>query len=157
VTPQMLRLVLGFLAAFVLLSVAPHLPGLVAALSDPALTDRLGDLLLYAAGGLALSILSIHLLRRLGALRVERPRVPGVAGSNLGLRIRQASRHGARVPVLARRFRLSQDAIRVATGREGSTRAAPKGSSFRPRQPALPTKPRATPVAARRTPYRVIA
>jgi hypothetical protein len=154
----MTRLVLGFLAAFVLLSVAPHLPGLIAALSDPDLTDQLGDLLIYAAGGIVLSVVCIHLLRRgWRAPRVRRAAAPKASGSSLGIQIREASRRGAQVPELARRFRVSQDAIRAATGRDGSTRAAPKGSSFRPRQPALPAKPLATAVAVRRTPYRALA
>ncbi|MBZ5621608.1 MAG: hypothetical protein LAQ69_23195, partial [Acidobacteriia bacterium] len=106
-TPKMLRLVLGFLAAFVFLSVAPYLPGLVDALNDQALTDQLGDLLIYLAGGVAVAVVSIYLLRRQRAPRVKRVRAPRAAQSNLGLLIRQASREGTSVPDLARRFRLS--------------------------------------------------
>jgi hypothetical protein len=154
-TPQMKRLVVGFLAAFVLLSVAPHLLEEADRLSDPATAESLSDLLGYVAAGLLAAVGSIALLRRLRA----RPRGARTLRSALGLgrRLRQASREGARAPELARRFQLSQDAVRAAIGRDGPGSAAPKGSSFRSRQGALPAKPRARAVPVRQTPYRALA
>lgn len=154
-TPQMKRLVVGFLAAFVLLSVAPHLPRLADRLLDPALAESLSDLLGYVAVGLFAAVGSIALRRRLQA-RLRRARAFRPA-QGLGQRLRQASREGARAPELARRFQLSQDAVRAAIGRDGSASAAPKGTSFRSRQAALPVKPRARAVAVRQTPYRALA
>ncbi len=192
-TPMMRRLVAGFLATFVLLSLAPYAPeGLAlarrlapvagAALARLAgsaagwlgaidLTGPAADLLLAAAASLTLALLALLLLRH----RAEAPRrrsAPAAArtavararpssaepvASALSRRLREAAREGERVPEVARRFRLSQDAVRVAIGRAAPTPAAPTGKSFRSRQPVLPAKPRATPVASRRTPYKALA
>ena len=154
-TPKMFRLVLGFLAAFVLLSVAPHLPDLVGGLSELAQTEVLANLLGYLGVGAFTAMASIALLRRLGA---RPPRIRrGRPARQLGLQLRQASREGARAAELARRFHLSQDAVRTAIGRDGSSAAAPKGTSFRSRQAVLPAKPRAKALPVRQTPYRALA
>lgn len=190
-TPMMRRLVAGFLATFVLLSLAPYAPeGLAlvrraapvagAALARVAgtaagwlgsldFTAPAADLLLAAAASLTLALLGLLLLRH----RAEAPRrrrasatrgtavarTPAAAepvASALRRRLREAARDGERVPEVARRFRLSQDAVRVAIGRAAPTPAAPTGKSFRARQPVLPAKPRAAAVASRRTPYQAL-
>ena len=156
-TPKMIRLVLGFLAAFVLLSIGPSLPELTSGLSialaiglaSAASTGPPGDLFLYTAGGLALVGGLVFLLRRWRARPKE--------SSDLGRRIREASRGCAHVPELARRFRLSHDAVRVAIGWEGARPAASRGTSFRSRQPALAAKPKATAVAMKGNHYRALA
>ena len=151
-TPQMFRLVVGFLAAFVLLSIAP---GLMVLLGQPGVVDRLGDLLLFLAAGLSLSAGAVVLWRhRIGRWMTPR-RSPG--GSDLAFQIRQAARRGARGSDLARKYRVSQDAVRLAIGREASPPAGLPGSSFRSRQPALPLQPRAHPALARRSAYRASA
>ncbi len=81
---------------------------------------------------------------------VARPR----KDDSLGARIRQAALQGERSSALARRFGLSQDAIRVATGRRPTmgTTVGDKKLRHRPRAsvvlPAAPTT-RLKPVAAR--------
>ena len=70
---------------------------------------------------------------------------------------RPAMHGGERVPEVARRFQLSQDAVRVAIGRPAPSPAAPTGKRFRSRQPVLPAKPRATPLASGRNPYKALA
>jgi hypothetical protein len=151
----MKRLVAGFLAAFVLLSMAPYLPEQLGRLADPVLLEALPDLVGYAAAALLASVGAIVLVRRIRTtprrVRTVRP------AQHLGLKLRQASREGAKAPELARRFQLSQDAVRTAIGRDGSSSAAARGSSFRPRQAALPAKPRARAVAVRQSPYRALA
>jgi hypothetical protein len=156
----MIRLVAGFLAVFVLLSAAPALPEAVALLQDPVLTEVWNEMLPFILGGVALAIGSIALLRAArhrpakpvrpsAPARPSRPPLPArvsrsepkLAISPLALEIRQAARQGGRVSELARRFRTSQDAIRIVMGREGVHSAAPEGSSFRPRQAALPSGP----------------
>jgi len=154
-TPKMFRLVLGFLAAFVLLSVAPHLVDLVRTFAEPAQAESLADLLGYVGVGAITAVSSIGLRRR---LRARPPRMRRVRpAQQLGLKLRQASREGVRAAELARRFHLSQDAVRTAIGRDGSSAAAPKGTSFRPRQAVLPAKPRAKALPMRQTPYRALA
>lgn len=173
-TPQMIRLVAGFLAAFVLLSVAPALPVAVALLQDPILTEVWNDMLPFVLGGVVLATVSIVLLRAVAnrPAKPVRPSAPSrpshspvparvsrsepkLAISPLALEIRQAAREGGRVPELARRFRTSQDAIRVVIGREGVHSAAPEGSSFRPRQAPLPARPVAKALPLSRTRSRV--
>ena len=130
-----------------------------------------GDLLLVAAASLTLLLLTLLLLRhRAEAPRrrpAARPARAAVArrsadpvappSSALSRRLREAARDGERVPEVARRFRLSQDAVRVAIGRAAPTPAAPTGKSFRSRQAVLPARPRATPVPSRRSPYKALA
>ena len=192
-TPMMRRLVAGFLATFVLLSLAPYapegialarraVPVVAAALArlaqaggawlstlDPG--GPAGDLLLVAAASLTLLLLTLLLRRhRAEAPRrrpAARPARAAVArrsadpvappSSALSRRLREAARDGERVPEVARRFRLSQDAVRVAIGRAAPTPAAPTGKSFRSRQAVLPARPRATPVPSRRSPYKALA
>ena len=163
-TPQMIRLVAGFLAAFVLLSAAPSLPAAGAWLADPALGDVVLAMLPYTGAALLAAVGAIALLRRrrrraatpAGGGRSPAPArrraQPQPAASAFAEEIRQAARRGARAPELARRFRTSQDAIRVVLGREGAPSAAPAGSSFRARQAALAPRPaaRALPPARNR-------
>ena len=190
-TPMMRRLVAGFLAIFVLLSLAPYAPeGLAlarraapvvgAALATVAafaggwlgtidLTGPVADLLLVAAAGLTLTLLVLLLVRHRAEAprrRAGRPPARGAVArraaaapaiSMLSRRLREAMHGGERVPEVARRFQLSQDAVRVAIGRPAPSPAAPTGKSFRSRQPVLPAKPRATPLASGRNPYKALA
>ena len=172
-TPKMLRLVLGFLAGFVLLSAAPRLPGALGGLADRAATDLVGDVLLATATALCglLALVIVRRRRRPPATRRHvrlRPLPAGVRRalarppreprpSDLGARLRQAARTGERVPQLARRFHLSQDAVRAAIGHGASGPAAPTGKSFRSRKASVPAKPRALPVAPQPSPYRALA
>lgn len=163
-TRQTFYLVLGFLAVFVLISLAPSLPDLADRLEDPAFIDQLGDILLFVAAAICLIVPAIVVSRRLkGPRRSKRARTPS-AGSDLASRIRQAARRGERIPALARRFNLSQDAIRAAIGRGGSAQpvlirrsgsapAALPGTSFRARQPTLPAQPVRKQLPGRRSPY----
>lgn len=190
-TPMMRRLVAGFIAAFVLLSLAPYAPEGLALVRRAApvagatlarvagtaagwlgaidLTGPATDLLLAAAASLTLALLALLLRRhraeaprrRSGARpsRTALARTPAAAepvASALSRRLRQAARDGERVPEVARRFRLSQDAVRVAIGRPAPTPAAPTGKSFRARQPVLPAKARAAAVTSRRNPYKAL-
>jgi len=177
---RQLRLVLGFLAVFVLISIAPMLPDLGTVgsdlIADVSLTDGLGNLLLVCAGGLVLSV-GVIAARRRWLARERRPRqaaakaparalVHGEASrpsgaaaveSPLTRQLRKESERGCRVPELARKFGLSQDAVRGALGRSPTAPAARAGSSFRDRKPASPPAARAKPVSLRRSPYQVTA
>jgi hypothetical protein len=181
--PRQLRLVGGFLTVFVLLSLAPAWPDLRAAgadllsgvdLSEVDLTEGLGNLLLVMAGGLVLSVGIIAARRKLVAgRRRERESRPSTSravtsqpsashavrlpDSALARRLQKESSRGLRVQDLARQFGLSQDAVRVALGRVGTAPAAPKGSSFRSRQPASPAAAKAAAITTRRSPYQVMA
>lgn len=176
--PRQLRLVVGFLTVFVLMSVAPTLPDLRSAgselLADVDRTDGLGNLLLVVAGGLVLSVGVIAARRRLLARprrgRQSRPstgralaghRSPRAAAalpeSVLARQLRKESTRGLRVPELARQFGLSQDAVRVALGRVVTAPAAQTGRSFRSRKPASPVPARAAAVARQRSRYQVMA
>jgi len=175
--PRQLRLVVGFLTVFVLMSVAPTLPDLRSAgselLADVDFTDGLGNLLLVVAGGLVLSVGVIAARRRLlarprpgsrsrpsiaRALAGQRsPRAAGVPESVLARQLRKESTRGLRVPELARQFGLSQDAVRVALGRVATAPAAQTGRSFRSRKPASPVPAQAVAVARQRSPYQVMA
>lgn len=156
-TARTARLVTGVLALFVLLSYAPRLPELAAALEDPAVSDKAGDLLLFGAAAIGLSVVTIGVRRRL-ARRVRLARRAD-AGTGLGPRIRQAARgeRAVHVPDLARRFRTSQDAIRAALGREATTPAAKSGTSFRTRQQPPRAKPAARSVVTPPRAYRALA
>lgn len=175
-TPKTLRLVLAFLAGFTLLSALPRLPEIMAgarrlAATLPPVTlpapDQLGDALLGTAAGL-LTLLLVLIARRRPATAPTRAAAPGrmrravararAAGraSELGQRLREAARAGARVPDIARQFQLSQDAVRAAIGRSVPGPAAPEGKKFRARQSSLPARPRATPVARGRNPYKAL-
>lgn len=177
--PRQLRLILGFLAAFMLISIAPLLPDPHSAwrgvLSDTELLDGFGNPLLLSAGVLVAAAGVIVAWRRFLGRRREAP--PGthssaaraiargdsraaaviVEASALTRRLRKASDRGARVPELARKFGVSQDAVRGALGRAPTAPAARPGSSFRDRKAASPARPRAAPVASPRSPYQVIA
>ncbi len=181
--PRQFRLVAGFLTVFVLLSFAPTLPDLRAAgadllagvdLSEFDMTEGLGNLLLVLAGGLVLSVAVIAARRKLlarprrtpakgpsasRAVARKEPVAPmaSVPDSALARQLRKESNRGVRIPELARQFGLSQDAVRVAVGRVAPAPAAPKGSSFRSRQPASPAPAKAAAVAKRRNPYQVMA
>lgn len=181
--PRQLRLVAGFVTVFVLLSFAPTLPDLRAAgadlfsgvdLSEVELTEGVGNLLLVMAGGLVLSV-GVIAGRRKFLARPRRSPAPrpstsravarqasttpaaSVPESALARQLRKESNRGLRVPELARQFGLSQDAVRVAVGRVAPAPAAPKGSSFRSRQPAAPVPAKASAVSKRRNPYQVMA
>jgi hypothetical protein len=152
----------------------PRLPGALGGFADRAVTDLVGDVLLATAtvlcgllalviarrrrqaapprGGTAGAALSLAGVRRALARPPREPRP-----SDLGVRLRQAARTGERVPQLARRFHLSQDAVRAAIGHCASGPAAPTGKSFRSRKASLPAKPRALPVGPQPSPYRALA
>lgn len=176
------RLVAGFLAAFVLISVAPVLPDLTTPFSiggiridvNAPLADGVGELLLTLAGGLVLAAVIIAGRRALRARRAPSRRTVGrpsqavasraraerpvaIRESALTLQLRKEAERGIRVPELARTFGLSQDAVRGALGRRVTAPAAPGGSSFRSRKSVTPAKPAARAIATRRTPYQALA
>ena len=72
-----------------------------------------------------------HVIARTGDARVARAR----KDDSLGAKIRQAATQGERAPALARRFGVSQDAIRTATGRAvaGGVIRSARTSPSRPR------------------------
>jgi hypothetical protein len=163
-TPQLTRVVAGFLLAFVLLSLAPQLPGLVTTLRDPALAAVVEQMWWLAAVGAAVGVVAIAAVRRRAQRSSARaPRRPDTARgpaprrsdapSALSQQIRDAARRGGSVPDLARRFRLSQDAIRAAVRGDRSGAAGPRGTSFRSRQEPLPARPSPKALPSRRTPY----
>jgi hypothetical protein len=181
--PRQLRLVAGFITVFVLISFAPTLPDLQAAgadllagvdLTGVDLSEGLGNLLLVMAGGLVLSVGVIAARRKLLARPSRKPAArPSTARalarqesttslaclpeSALARQLRKESGRGLRVPELARQFGLSQDAVRSAIGRAAPAPAAPKGSSFRSRQPASPVPAKGSAISKRRNPYQVMA
>lgn len=139
--PRLFRLIAGFLAGFVVLSYAPVLPTLVGNIRMPspaALPDGTG---LAAAAVLTLTLLLLVVRRRRPAVRpvrsAARPPSPPPASALLG-ELRRAADQGERVPALARRFRLSQDAVRAAVGAGPSSPAARAERVSRARQRALP-------------------
>ena len=156
--PRTLKLVLLFLGGFVLLAYAPivveEAPKLLASLgslSVPALpamdlgNEMVGDILLGSAAGMLAVLLVLRLRRRADAAPAvtARPALQLVTTHESPLRtdIRKAAATGERVPALARRFRLSQDAVRVALHKEGPADAArPERSSRRERQLPPPAK-----------------
>lgn len=156
-TPQMVRLLAGFLAAFVLVSLASKLPDTAAVLSRPGLLAEAGSLLLWVAAGLLIPIGAVIAWRRLhGLARRRAARSP--SGGDLPTRIRRAAQGGTGVPRLAREFRLSQDAVRVALGQHGTASpAASPGTSFRGRQATLGRPGARRPGQPGRTSYRVPA
>ena len=157
-SPRILKLVLVFLTGFVLLAYAPVLvqaaPTVGAALGAipvpafPTLAsdgDLLGDMLLGTAAAMLALLLVLRLRRRVAASPAVTPRpalqLVTTHESPLRTDIRKAAATGERVPALARRFRLSQDAVRVALHKEGPTDAArPERSSRRERQLPPPAK-----------------
>jgi hypothetical protein len=180
-SPRILRLVIAFLAGFVLLSLLPALPDALTALErlpDPA---PLGDILLGITAGLCSVLLVIVVRRRKAGYRqahafqqalarqpavrapttavARRPQGAAVepARSELETRIRCGARKGERLPALARRHGLSIDAIRTALGEPRSAPAASRGSSFRSRQQSVPAARSAAAIPVRRTPYRALA
>lgn len=171
--PRQLRLILGFLSAFVLISVAPRLADLNATgpFSDADRTAGLGNLLLVLAGGLLVSLSLIIARRRFigrrcrdfqsGSATVARggsaQDVISAEGSPLTRQLRKESDRGARVAELARRFGLSHDGVRSALGRFPTTPAARGGSSFRGRKLTPPAAARAKDPALRQSPYQIIA
>ncbi len=176
--PRQLRLVVCFLAIFVLISVAPVVSALPASFAglrlDPDVANGLGDLGLTFAAGMVLAVGLIVTRRRLLARRARRPQsrpsqavavarresgkdTPVVRNSELTRRLRKRAKGGARIPELARTFGLSQDAVRSALGQGVTPPAAPGGSSFRNRKAATPAKPAARAVAVRRSAYQALA
>lgn len=182
---RLLRLVIGFLAGFVLLSLLPMLPEALRSLERLPDPDQLGDILLAVTAGLCLVLLVVLVGRRRAATRQVHPfrqalarhaaapvpapaavaRRPGTVAagaaaapqSALEARIRTAAHKGERVPALARRHGVSIDAIRTALGEPRSAPAASRGSSFRPRQQSLPAAPPARAISVRKTPYGALA
>ncbi|HTS87713.1 MAG TPA: hypothetical protein VMG41_04410 [Gemmatimonadales bacterium] len=155
-TARTVRLVAGVVGILVLISYAPSVSDLTAALGDPTTQSQLGDLLGFAALAAGLSVVTIGTRRRL-VRRRKAPRSPR-RDTGLGMRIREATRATGtpRVPELARRFGTSQDAIRIALGRT-PTPAGAGGTSFRNRQ-QTPRQQRATGTAvARPRAYRALA
>jgi hypothetical protein len=160
--PRLFRLIAGFLAAFVLLSYAPFVPDLVREFRWPAGILAPGDVLLAAAAALTLMLLLLVLRRRRlvppSVRRPVRPAGPAPASAMLG-ELRRRAEQGERVPALARRYRLSQDAVRVAVGGGPSSPAARAERVSRARQRALPAPvPRVHPPvrATAPKPYRAI-
>jgi hypothetical protein len=175
-----IRLIVGFLAVFVLISVAPAMPGFLAKLgSMPSFTiPAISDSLLIAIGG-AVLLPGLLVLRRrqrrhaaqpvtsrsraLARPSAEKPlkrAMPEHSGpyptiaSPLQIRLRAAVEKGDRIPALARRHSISIDAVRAAVG--ASVAHAPAGrpsTSFRASAPSLPAKPRAQAVSHRVSRY----
>jgi len=151
--PKLLRLTAGFLAAFVLISYAPALPDLLRGVSfAPALSDLLrgvsfpavrageNDALLGSAAALSLGLwLIVRRRQGLEAPVASHSRV-GSASVESALRaeLRRAVEQGERIPAIARRHHLSQDAVRVAVGRGPSTPAAGAERVSRLRQGPVP-------------------
>lgn len=161
--PRLLRLLAGFLAAFVLLSYAPAIPGLMRDFRWPTGLRQPGDILLAVAAALTLVLLLLVLRRRRLAPRPvhrpTRPAGPPPASALLG-ELRRRAELGERVPELARRYRLSQDAVRVAVGGRTPSPAARAERVSRARQRALPAPvPRVHPQVRATAPksYRAIA
>ena len=105
---------------------------------------------------------AVALARRAPAAVARSTRPSTTAGvtapqSELQGKIRSAARKGEKVAALARRHRLSVDAIRTALGELPSAPAALRGSSFRSRQQSLPAARPATAIPARRNPYGALA
>lgn len=182
-TPKTIRLLAGFLAGFILLSLAPELPGFIAGLDDgrglelPAISNAT----LIAIGGCValLGLMVAHRRQRLARMQprvrpasnyaVARPSVeqplrratPEHSGpyptipSPLQIRLRAAVEKGERIPVLARKHSISIDAVRTAVGATAtsSTPAARTSTSFRGATPSLPPRPRSRPVPQGRTRY----
>jgi hypothetical protein len=181
-TPKTVRLIVGFLAVFVLLSVAPAIPDFIANLDDgnglelPAITDST----LIAIGGAVLLLGLVVLHRRQRQVRAAQPvhrrdshavarpsmesplkrSMPEHSGpyptiaSPLQIRLRAAVDKGERIPVLARRHSISIDAVRAAVGASAvTTPAARPSTSFRSPAPSLPAKPRARAVENRISRY----
>jgi hypothetical protein len=69
VNPRLLRVVLGFLAGFVLISLIPALPELVKTAPNLPSPDQVGDALLATAAGLCLALLVVVVRRRRRATR----------------------------------------------------------------------------------------
>ncbi len=159
-SPRLLRLLAGFLAAFVLVANAPAIAESARGLSLPGLINISwrGDDGLGAALALCLALLLVARRRR-PATRPSRPAARPVAASPAGgllIELRRSAELGERVPALARRYRLSQDAVRVAVGRSPSSSAARAERVSRARQRALPAPVPAVhprPSSSRRTPY----
>jgi hypothetical protein len=180
-----LRLVAGFLAVFIVISVAPLLPAMPALAVAPfsiaglridvtaPLADGVAELLLTCAAGMVAAVTIIAVRRRVLAGRSPaRGTRPGVAlararatgeravvvrESALTLQLRKEAERGVRVPELARTYGLSQDAVRGALGRRVSPPAAQGGSSFRGRKAVTPAKPAARAVVPRRSSYQALA
>ncbi len=180
-TPKTIRLIVGFLAGFVLISLAPTLPDLLTQLGAaptielPVISDTM---LLVIGGGVVL--LGLLVLRRQQRARAPRPAAasasravarpavtrpaprvrpersspqPSIA-SPLQIRLRTAAGKGERIAALARRNGLSVDAVRAALGTSHAPApAARSGSSFRSTPPSLPAKPRSRPVSSGRNRY----
>lgn len=175
-TPKTVRLIVGFLACFVLISVAPAIPDFIANLSGgtglqiPAISDTT----LLAIGAAVLLLGLIVLQRKQRRVRAAQPvtrsrsqalarpsadkplkrSMPEHSGpyptipSPLQIRLRAAVDKGERIPVLARRHNISVDAVRTAVGATAtSAPAARPSTSFRSSAPSLPAKPRARAVA----------
>jgi hypothetical protein len=178
------RLVAGFLAVFVLISVAPAIPGFIAKLDGlPSLTiPVVSDSLLIVIAG-AVLLLGLLVLRRRQQHRAAQPvtsrsralarpsaekplkrAMPEHSGpyptipSPLQIRLRAAVDKGERIPALARRHSISIDAVRAAVG--ASVAHAPAGrpsTSFRAPAPSLPAKPKAKPIPQQVNRYHVTA
>lgn len=183
-TSKTFRLVAGFLAVFVLISVAPAVPDFLANLNGlPAITiPAVSDSLLVAIAG-AVLLLGLLVLRRrqrqahaaaqpvtsrsraLARPSAEQPlkrAMPEHSGpyptiaSPLQIRLRAAVDKGERIPALARRHNISIDAVRAAVG--ASVAHAPAGrpsTSFRPSAPSLPAKPKAKAVTGTASRYQI--
>lgn len=184
-TPKTIRLVGGFLAVFVLISVAPAIPEFLRTVDGfPTVTmPAIGDSILLAIGGavVLLGLLVLrqrqkharsvpqpvarrHALVRPSADKPLRRAMPEQSGpyptiaSPLQIRLRAAVDKGERVPVLARRHNISIDAVRAAVGASAAHSAAGRPStSFRAPEPTLPAKPRARAVPQRVSRYHVTA
>lgn len=153
-----LRLLAGFLAGFILLSLAPAIPDFIASVNSgtslqlPAITDTM----LIAIGGCValLGLVVMHRRQRkvLAAQPITRPSqsralarpsmqkpqqrsMPEHSGpyptiqSPLQIRLRAAVEKGERIPVLARRHNISIDAVRTAVGASATSSPSPSRAS----------------------------
>jgi hypothetical protein len=181
---RILRLVLAFLAGFVLLSFLPLVPGLLGGVNLSGSADELGDVLLTAALALSVTLLVVVMRRRMRRARrapaataakrvatrpshalATRTRAAGPRAmtinqgplSPLTQKIRAGSQSGERIPAIARRHSLAVDAVRVALDRGPSSPAARPGSSFRSRQASVPAPTRTKALSGRRNPYAALA
>jgi hypothetical protein len=159
-SPRLLRLLAGFLAAFVLLAYVPAIAGAARGLSLPGRIDIAwpGDDGLGAALALCLALLLVARRGRPVARSSRPPAQPAAVlpASGLLIELRRSAEQGERVPALARRYRMSQDAVRVAVGRSPSSSAARAERVSRARQRALPAPVPAVhprPRPSGRTPY----
>ena len=158
---RLYRVLAAFLGVFVVISLAPRAPMIADAVVSSAiwpaawaamtgfslpaidLSAVLTSPLLDPAGALPLIVASTLTLLLLGSMTRRHLLARGPRkDDSLGAQIRQAATQGERAPALARRFGVSQDAIRTATGR------AVAGGVVRGAR-TLPSRPRGSELLSR--------